>query len=320
MPRRMTKSSNSNGFRTSLVQGPCTGSPRIPRSGHGCNEVVARVSCGCLASQDPVREGAFLFRSLANLTCLSVGKSVLSSKIISFVQSNPKQRVLFFFCDYHTPAYGIAAHIFRVFCCQVLRFLPELVSFFYDEYLCKDLSPSAAVLKRALSTILKDLEFGRLVVDGIDELPPREHKSLINELVDLTISSGDTCKLLICSQDLPSISPTLSRKLKIPLGDEKEGIQKDIKTIVAKALEDLNENRGGMLEVELLNNMAKKIVDKAEGKLNSPFLGTETYSSQACFFGSTSFFRSLNTRLVYTSCRQTSMPCQRTSKKCKSCH
>lgn len=194
---------------------------------------------------------------------------MLSSKIIAFIQSNPKQRILFFFCDYNTPAYGITAHILRTFCTQTLRFIPELIPFFYDEYLCKSRSPSAAVLKEALSKILKNFESVRLVVDGIDELPPSEHKKLINELIDLTTSSGDACKLLICSRDLPSISPTLSRRLKLFLGDEKEPIRRDIEIIVGKALGELNDNLGGTLEGGLLKNMMSKIMDKAEGKIES---------------------------------------------------
>lgn len=197
------------------------------------------------------------------------GKSVLASTIISFMQSNPKQRALYFFCDYHTPAYGISAYIFRVFCSQILRFSPELAPFFYDEYSSKGLSPSAMVLKEALSKTMKSIEFVRLVVDGIDELPSSEHRKLISELIDLATSSGDTCKLLISSQDLPSIRPSLSRRSTLFLGDETEPIRKDIGYIVEKALVELDDALGGELGGDLLENIRANIMSKAEGKLAS---------------------------------------------------
>ncbi|KAI1399172.1 hypothetical protein F4819DRAFT_429846 [Hypoxylon fuscum] len=193
------------------------------------------------------------------------GKSVLASTIISFMQSNPKQRALYFFCDYHTPAYGISAYIFRVFCSQILRFSPELAPFFYDEYSSKGLSPSAMVLKEALSKTMKSIEFVRLVVDGIDELPSSEHRKLISELIDLATSSGDTCKLLISSQDLPSIRPSLSRRSTLFLGDETEPIRKDIGYIVEKALVELDDALGGELGGDLLENIRANIMSKAEG-------------------------------------------------------
>ncbi len=154
-----------------------------------------------------------------------------------------------------------------MFCTQLLRPVPELISFFYDEYLRKDLPPSAAFLKDALSKILNNFEFVRLVVDGIDELPPREHKTLIKDLVDLTKSAGDSCKLLVCSQDLPSISPILSRNLKLCLSDEKDSVQRDVRTIVVQALKGLNDTLDG-LEEELLESITKKITNKSEGAPN----------------------------------------------------
>lgn len=190
----------------------------------------------------------------------------MSSKIVSFIQAKPKQHVLFFFCDHHTPAYGISTYILRVFCTQILKYIPELVTFFYDDYLSKGLSPSAVVLKEALSKAVRQLEFIRLVVDGIDELPRSEHKGLIAQLIDISASSGDNCKLLISSQDLPSIRPSLSRKPALFLGDEKEPIRKDLETIVGKTLENFNQILGGELEGELLGSLRNKIMDKAEGK------------------------------------------------------
>ena len=189
----------------------------------------------------------------------------MSSKVISFIQSTPKQYALFFYCDYNTPAYGISAYICRVFCTQLLKLVPELIPFFYDEYLSKGRSPSAEVLKPALATVLKSIEFVRLIVDGLDELPSSEHKKLIAELIDLATSAGDTCKLLVCSQDLPTIRPSLSKRLVLFLGDERDSIRKDIDMIIEKGLADIRDGMGGELSTELMTYMRSRIASKAEG-------------------------------------------------------
>ncbi|RFN46906.1 nacht domain-containing protein [Fusarium flagelliforme] len=199
------------------------------------------------------------------------GKSVLVSQIISFLSLKKGTRVLFYFCDYHSTPYEITARVFRAFAAQVMRIAPETIPYFDDEYRSKGQRPSVSVLRGALAKVLAEFDDVRLLVDGIDELPACEHKALINELKQLVKLSGSSCKLMISSQDVPSIRPLLSQKLPqkniLFLGDEMHTMEKDVGTIVKCSLEDLDENIGITIGPPLLEELRRKIVQKSEGML-----------------------------------------------------
>ena len=186
--------------------------------------------------------------------------------------------MLFYFCDNHSPGYGTLAYILRVFCSQIIRFGPDFVPFFYDEYLAKAKSPSETVLREALLRIIPNFDDVRMVVDGIDELPKLEpdHHRLLKDLILMTSIRNNACKLLISSQDLPSIRPTLSRKPALCLGEEEEPIKQDVETIVLSELNKLNGILNNALDARFIEELQSLIVQKAEGKqhrnLNCPIV------------------------------------------------
>jgi hypothetical protein len=198
------------------------------------------------------------------------GKSVLASQIISFLRLKSDTRVLFFFCDYHSAPYKITARIIGAFIAQIMRIAPGTISFFYDELLAKRQTPSASVLKEALTKILAEFNDVCLLVDGTDELPESEHKAIISHLIQLTKASNSSCKLLVLSQDRPSIRPHISQKRGqnslLFLGDEKSAIEKDVDIIVKNSLEDLNQNVGNAISPPLIEELQRKIRQKSEGE------------------------------------------------------
>lgn len=191
------------------------------------------------------------------------------SQIISFVRSDPRKRVLFFFCDYCTPAHDVSAQIFKAYLAQSIRQDPDLAPFIYDNYTAKGRSPTTKWLTEILITVIKELEFVRLVVDGIDELQSTEHGRLLKELHTVTARAGPSCKLLVSSQDLPSIRPYLSGKIRdhLFLGDEKQAISKDMATVVDASLEELSEVFGITLDVSEQKSLRDRILEKAEGRV-----------------------------------------------------
>lgn len=136
--------------------------------------------------------------------------------------------------------------------------------FLYDEYLAKALSPGAKELKRALIDVFKSTNFVRLIVDGLDEVQVSEHKLILRELIQITKLCGETCKLLVASQDLPSIRPMLGHMPHIFLGDEREAIRTDMGMVVDAALTDLNESLNGALQVQKAS-LQESILNKAQG-------------------------------------------------------
>lgn len=203
------------------------------------------------------------------------GKSVLMSQIASFVSADSNKRVMFFFCDYHTPAYAVPTQIFKAYLAQCISQNPGIVPFLYDEYLAKGHLPVAKMLKPALISVLKSMDCVRLIVDGVDEVQPTEQKLIIRELTQFTKLCGDTCKLLIASQDLPTIRLTLRGVPYLFLGDERPAIEKDMRVVVEASLTELDESLNDVHGEMQVSSLVDLIVNKAEGE------GCCLYHSQA---------------------------------------
>lgn len=191
------------------------------------------------------------------------------------MRSDPQKRVLFFFCDYCTPAHDVSAQIFKAYLAQSIRQDPDLATFIYDNYTAKGRSPTTKALKEILVTVIKELDFVRLIVDGVDEVQSTEHRRLLQELHTVTTAGGASCKLLVSSQDLPSIRPFLSGKTRdhLFLGDEKQAISKDMATVVDASLNDLGEVFGITLDVSERMSLRDQVLEKAEGRDTLPVLG-----------------------------------------------
>ncbi|KAI0123226.1 hypothetical protein BJ170DRAFT_641233 [Xylariales sp. AK1849] len=191
------------------------------------------------------------------------GKSILSSMLIRFLRSDPSRRVCFFFCDYNTSALDIGTQILRTICSQIIRMAPDLVPYVYDECLVKVQRCSSDVLKRIMPQLFVRFDDVNLVVDGIDELPSSEHKSLITALLQLS-KSFSGLKLLLVSQDLPTIADHLSKKPTLCLREEAEATRKDHAIMVEGSLKELNEKRRGAIGGVLMEKLKNEILDKSE--------------------------------------------------------
>lgn len=140
--------------------------------------------------------------------------------------------------------------------------------FLYEEYVAKGLSPVAKVLKPALIAIFKSTDVVRLIVDGLDEIEATEHKPVLRELKRLTEFCGETCKLLVASQDIPSIRSMLGKGPQIFLGDENErqAVEADMCVVVDATLTELDESLGGALDTPQKAALRASILSNAEGK------------------------------------------------------
>ncbi|KAH9990747.1 hypothetical protein F4779DRAFT_609911 [Xylariaceae sp. FL0662B] len=194
------------------------------------------------------------------------GKSVIASQIITFLRSDPHRNVCFFFCDFHTPSLGIGARILRAFSAQLVRASQTIVPYLYDECVSKGQKASTDVLRKVLPQVLTHFDDLRLLVDGIDEVAASEHRVLINDLLGFT-EKVPGCKILIVSQDIPSIAGPLSRKSidQLSLANEKERTQKDLEVIIEGCLQEIDEQQGGMIEENDMKALKISILNKAEG-------------------------------------------------------
>lgn len=193
---------------------------------------------------------------------------MLVSQVVSFIPADQKNkvRVLFFFCDYRTPAHQVTTQIFKAYIAQCISQNQSIVPFLYEEYVAKGLSPVAKVLKPALIAVSKSTDMVRLIVDGLDEIEATEHKPVLRELKGLTELCGESCKLLVASQDIPSIRSMLGKVPQIFLGDEREAIETDMRIVVDATLTELDESLQGALDGAQKATLRASILSNAEGK------------------------------------------------------
>jgi len=125
---------------------------------------------------------------------------------------------------------------------------------------------SANTLKQLLPRLLQHSDDLRIVIDGIDEISASVHRPLIKELLYLTRCHESTCRLLIVSQDLPSISCQLLKTPRLSLNEERKSVEKDLSMIIHARLQDIDDWHQGALGDTTILSLKNDILAKAEGR------------------------------------------------------
>ncbi|KAK8057086.1 hypothetical protein PG996_011023 [Apiospora saccharicola] len=193
------------------------------------------------------------------------GKSVLSAQLIQFLRNDPSRKVCFFFCDFQTPSHGVGARILRSIVAQMLSLVPEAVPYIFAEYVGKARPSTGDSLRKVLQNIFSLITELRLVIDGIDEVTPSEHRNLLRDLLQLT-KSAPNLKLLLVSQDISTISLHLAKQKSITMSEERSSIEKDLGLIVRDSLDEIAELHGGQIGEDVISTLESNILTKAEGK------------------------------------------------------
>ncbi|KAK1728107.1 uncharacterized protein BDZ83DRAFT_149704 [Colletotrichum acutatum] len=192
------------------------------------------------------------------------GKSILCSQLIYFLRSNPTWNCLFFFCDFHTTGYGVTVQVLRSICAQIMDLVPETASFIYKEGVVSGKTPSTSILKEFIPKLFSFFEDLRLIIDGIDEIGSSEHGELIKTLARLAETQGNF-RLLISSQDIPSIARNLKGRPTLIVGKQSASVCKDIGLIVSSRLEAINEGLDGRVPESVFTEIRETILKRAEG-------------------------------------------------------
>ncbi|KAK1542602.1 NACHT domain-containing protein [Colletotrichum paranaense] len=192
------------------------------------------------------------------------GKSILCSQLIYFLRSNPTWKCLFFFCDYHSTGYGVTVQVLRSICAQILDIIPETASFMYKECVVSGKSPSTSFLKELIPKLFNFFDDLRLIIDGIDEIVSSEHGELIKTLTKLA-ETQENFRLLISSQDIPSIARNLKGRPTLIVGKQSASVCKDIGLIVSNRLETIREGLDGHVPQSVFTDIRETILKRAEG-------------------------------------------------------
>ncbi|KAM0224492.1 hypothetical protein ACHAQD_002064 [Fusarium lateritium] len=209
------------------------------------------------------------------------GKSVLASKLISFLSADTARKIAFFFCDFNTPVHAASTGVFRALTAQILRLSPETAPFVYEEYIAHGKKPTNDTLTKLLPRLISNISDLRLVVDGLDEISTSEHRKLITDLLRV-IKDAPGCKLLLISQDVPSISVQLSKHPRLSMAEEGANTEKDLAVVVNGFLRDLDSQHDGALGETVLRGLQSDILQKAEGMFLWVHLVLDILTNVAC--------------------------------------
>lgn len=134
----------------------------------------------------------------------------------------------------------------------------------YKECVVSGKTPSTSFLKEFIPKLFSFFEDLRLIIDGIDEIGSSEHGELIKTLAKLA-ETQENFRLLVSSQDIPSISRHLKGRPTLIVGKQSASVCKDIGLIVSSRLEAFNEGLDGRVPESVFTEIQEIILKRAEG-------------------------------------------------------
>ena len=194
---------------------------------------------------------------------MRVGKSVLCSHIIGFIQKEQKATVAYYFYNSHTDGRDLCSQILRSLVLQLLRHHLELAPHVCGNYASRGYNPSMPQLRSLLPELLDAIPAIRIIIDGLDECDEKLQRAIMQELLFLCKSSDGHCKILFSSREGIEISRALRKKQYISLKDEKKDVDTDIQLFTHQSLIELRQR----FSSKEMDDIEKTIVTKANGQL-----------------------------------------------------
>jgi hypothetical protein len=140
----------------------------------------------------------------------------------------------------------------------------------YEEHITNGHAPSVPRLKQLLQTLLGAVPSIRIVIDGVDELEDRFHSQVLGDILGLVTvpNPKTTCKVLVSSRDISSISKIMSRYPTLNLTKERRFLDMSIASFVHHELRDMQSWVGQIQDADdrIYREIEQILIDKAEGK------------------------------------------------------
>ena len=146
---------------------------------------------------------------------------------------------------------------------QLLRSNLDLAPHIFENYANKGLSSSIVRLRKLLPELLETIPSVRIIIDGLDEYPEPDQRTILGEFIGLSKSSGGQCRILFSNREGRTINKTLSSRPTVSLKDQHADVNKDIEMYVRAKLLDFRERFDG----RLVDQIERNITTKADGML-----------------------------------------------------
>ena len=194
----------------------------------------------------------------------------MCSYIIEKLQHDSQTTIAYIIGNGFTKGRNIISETMRSLTAQLLRANPDIFPYAFDNYANKALPPSVAHLRKLLADLLGMIPETLIFIDGLDEYPEPQQRSILTEVLPLARVPEGRCKVLLSSRDVPAIASKMRNKPLISLRDEYSGIDEDIQNYLNESLQDLRDRFEGR-EREM-KEILEVITLKADGKHPQNFL------------------------------------------------
>lgn len=198
------------------------------------------------------------------------GKTILCAYIIEKLQQESQTTTAYLICNSYTKGKDTVAETLRSLAVQLLRRNLDILPYAFENYANKAFSASVSNVRRLLLEILALIPNTRICIDGLDEYPQSQQRSILTEILGFARAPGSQCKILICSRDVPTIDKQLRNKPLLSLRDEQSGVDDDIENYLKEYLQDLLERFEGNEHV--MNEILGELRLKADGMSTSVWL------------------------------------------------
>ncbi|KAK4465022.1 hypothetical protein QBC42DRAFT_29603 [Cladorrhinum samala] len=221
-----------------------------------------------------------------NETCFLVlhgppgtGKSVIASRIATFLRSSAASSVITHFCTYSHRISVEHEQVLRSILAQLICHHTDLIAHAYEELIARKRTPTS----QTLESLIRDLMISaahspstprciHIIIDGLNECDDAQQTKVVKALeriVSAVSRSGSTiCKVLLCTQLGPtqSIEQRLSQRPKVSLSEEKAVMTRAIRQYCSWRLERLS---GRLRQIGItdddLQELANRVATKADG-------------------------------------------------------
>ena len=154
---------------------------------------------------------------------------------------------------------------------QIVRQRRDLAGFIYGEYLLKGREASTYTLRELIVTLSTGITDLCIVIDGLNECEDAEMRETLLTLTTLTAkrqSSANSCKFLVFSTNIPTISKSFKKAPVISLNAEKAAVDNAIRIFIHDKFEELKLDREDLQAFGgLFADLEREMIDKAEGKI-----------------------------------------------------
>ncbi|KAH8652845.1 hypothetical protein BGZ61DRAFT_500804 [Ilyonectria robusta] len=205
------------------------------------------------------------------------GKSVLATRITTFLRSSGKSLVVSHICTYSQAASTEYGQILRSILLQLVRSDTDLVAYIFEEFILSKKSVTAQALERLILEVIgavsnnpSQTKYVHIILDGIDECDKEKQLKITNfleRMLSATFTSTSTiCKVLVSTHMPPTVAKKLKQKHVVSLSSEKVALGKAIATYAAQRLGALRSRwfQMGITDAEL-KELELRLAKKADG-------------------------------------------------------